>query len=64
LLVPLVVGGERFEAGTLLAEVRALDGEVRERLVARSPGFVIALPEVAHVAIGTSCATVAIPDEG
>jgi hypothetical protein len=37
---------------------------VRERLVARSPGFVIALPEVAHVAIGTSCATVAIPDEG
>lgn len=63
LLVPRLLPGEHFAAGTLLAELRGLDGELRERLLARSAGFVVALPEVAQVSIGTSAATVAVLDD-
>lgn len=62
-LVPVVSPGARFQRGAALAEVRSLDGEIRERLHAVDAGFVVALPEVAHVEIGTSCATLAVRDE-
>ncbi len=55
--------GGRFQRGAALAEVRGLDGEIRERLHAADAGFVVALPEVAHVEIGMSCATLAVRDE-
>lgn len=63
-LVPLVPPGAQLQRGAALAEVRSLEGEVRERLHAVDAGFVVALPEVAHVEIGTSCATLAVRDEG
>jgi uncharacterized protein len=62
-LVPVLPPGARFQRGAALAEVRSLDGEIRERLHAADAGFVVALPEVAHVEIGTSCATLAVKDE-
>jgi predicted deacylase len=62
-LVPLLAPGTSFNRGAALAEVRSLDGDVRERLHAGDSGFIVALPEVAHVEIGTSCATLAVKDE-
>lgn len=61
-LVPVLGPGARFQRGAALAEVRSLDGEIRERLHAADAGFVVALPEVTHVEIGTSCATLAVKE--
>jgi len=61
-LVPLVGPGQPYAQGAVLAEVRSLEGGVRERLHAAAEGFVVALPEVTHVEIGTACATLAVKE--
>lgn len=61
-LLPLCMPGQRFARHEPLAQVRALDGTVRETLRAAGPGWVVALPESCHVAIGASVATLAVPD--
>lgn len=62
-LVPLLVPGESFRRGHPLAEIRGLGGDVREVLRARTEGFVVALTERTHVAVGAATCTVAVPDE-
>ena len=59
-LVPRIKPGVLYDRGTVLAEVRSLEGAVRETLHAPAEGFVVALPEVTHVEIGASCATLAV----
>jgi predicted deacylase len=61
-LVPTRKPGVFFERGDTLAEVRTLEGDCLERLNARASGFVVALPELSHVPIGTPCATIAVRD--
>lgn len=61
-LVPILPVGASFERGTLLAEVRSLDGRVRESLIARFAGFVVAWPERAWVAVGTTSGTLGLRD--
>jgi predicted deacylase len=61
-LVPLQSPGSFFERGDILAEIRSLEGDCLERLRARVAGFVVALPELGHVSIGTPCATIAVRD--
>jgi len=61
-LVPLRSPGSHFERGDVLAEIRSLEGDCLERLNARVAGFVVALPELSHVPIGTPCATIAVRD--
>jgi predicted deacylase len=63
LLISLREPGDRFGTGEALAEVRGLDGAVRERLRAAQPGFVVAVPELTHAPAQTSCATIAVLDE-
>ena len=60
MLVPRIKPGVLYDRGTVLAEVRSLEGAVRETLHAPAEGFVVALPEVTHVEIGASCATLAV----
>ncbi len=60
LLLPALRCGSAFEAGDLLAVVRSLDGEELERLRAKVPGVIIALPEAARIEIGAACATLAV----
>ena len=62
-LVPLRGPGQVFAAGDALAEVRSLEGDVREVLRAGTDGFVVSLPEVARVDIGAATATLAVPEE-
>lgn len=62
-LVPKLPVGSAFERGSLLAEVRSLDGRVRESLIARFAGFVVAWPERAWVAVGTTSGTLGLKDE-
>lgn len=61
-LVPRLMAGEVFARGDVLAEVRSVDGELREALRAPDAGFVVALAEAAWVDIGTACATLAVKD--
>ena len=61
-LVPHVGAGADVVPGQPLAVVRALDGTVLETLYAQHRGFVVALPEVAHISPGVSCATLAVPE--
>ena len=62
-LEPRVLPGEVVAPGTVLAEVRSLDGRVEETLRASRDGFVVALPERAHVPVGLSAATLAVRDD-
>ncbi len=62
-LVPRRVAGEEFARGDILAEVRSVDGELREALRAADSGFVVALAEAAWVDVGTACATLAVRDD-
>lgn len=62
-LVPMLPVGSRFERGGLLAEVRSLDGRVRESLIARFAGFVVAWPERAWAPVGTTSGTLALLDD-
>ena len=61
-LVPRVRPGDRLQRGTPIAEVRTVGGEVLECLNARAQGFVVAMPERAHVVPGVACATLAVRD--
>jgi predicted deacylase len=63
LLVPLLPPGASFVRGQALVEVRGLAGELREVLRAPSEGWLVALPEVAQIAVGVACATLAVPEE-
>ncbi len=63
LLIPVLCPGESFVRGQPLAEIRGLAGEVREVLRAPGPGFVVALSERTHVAVGSATCTIAVPEE-
>lgn len=63
LLVPLVRPGQDYARGEVLAELRGLAGDLMERLVAPTAGFVVALPDRAWVTPGMVVATVAVADE-
>ncbi len=59
-LVPFVSPGERVGVGARLAEVRTIDGRVRETLTATDAGYVVSLAERAHIQAGVACATLAV----
>ena len=61
-LVPAVLPGQGLAPGSLIGEVCALDGTVRQRLLCTRPAFVVALPERAWVRPGQTCATLGIED--
>ena len=61
-LVPLIPPGQLFARGDAIAEVRALAGPVRERILARFDGFVVAWPERTLVSVGTTTGTLAMHD--
>lgn len=52
--------GERFTTGTVMAEIRTLEGRTLERIEARSNGYVISLPERTWVVPGVSAGTYAV----
>jgi uncharacterized protein len=62
LLFPMVLPGTRVVTGDILAELRSLSGEIKERLVATTPGFVLGLVEVSSVRAGTPCMVLAIAE--
>lgn len=62
-LQTLVEPGADVQPGQVLATVRALNGTMLEALRAERGGFVVALPEVAHVSSGVVCATLAVLDQ-
>jgi len=61
-LAPLLAPGAAFSRGQVLAEVRALDGRLREQITARFDGFVVAWPERGTVSVGATSATLALLD--
>jgi uncharacterized protein len=61
-LVPTRRPGETVLLGDSIAEIRTLEGDVREVLRAAEAGFVVAQPETAFVDVGTACATLAVRD--
>ena len=63
-LVPLVGPGDEVEAGEALAEVRRLDGELVERVLAAETCVVLALAERAWATPSLSFATLAVRDGG
>lgn len=58
----LIRPGQPFSRGTLLAEVRTLEGRTLERIEARHTGHVVSLPERTWVVPGVSAGTYAVPD--
>lgn len=64
LLIPLLSPGDSFTRGQPLVEVRGLGGDVREVLRAPSRGFMVALTERTHIALGAATCTIAVPEEG
>jgi len=62
LLVPLVAPGVAFERGQVLAEVRDISGEIRDRVRANHPGVVVSWAEGAWVARGATVGTLAWED--
>ncbi|MED5374024.1 MAG: succinylglutamate desuccinylase/aspartoacylase family protein [Myxococcota bacterium] len=63
LLVPKVLPGQSFRRGQLLAEVRSLEGRLRERLLATRQGAVISLPETGWALAGSAAGTYAVAEE-
>ena len=63
ILVPLVQPGGDFRRGESIGELRGLMGERRELLRAPSDGWIVALPEVTHAAVGQACATIAVAED-
>lgn len=61
-LVPVARPGDTLRAEAIVAEVRALDGGVLERLCAPRGGRVLSLVDRAWATAGLSCATLAVPD--
>lgn len=57
MFVPLVGPGERFQAGAQLAQIRQLDGEVIEKIIAGVDGIVIAWRDIAWVKPGAVVGT-------
>jgi len=60
--VPSMAPGAPFEAGEVLGQIRALDGEPRSLVTATARGRVISWAEGAWVEIGGSVGTVAVED--
>ena len=63
-LLPMIEPGVSFSRGDVIAEVRALDGRLREQITARFDGFVVAWPERGTVSVGATSGTLALLDAG
>jgi predicted deacylase len=61
-LTPLVRAGVRFGAGQAIAEVRAADGTLSQRIHADRRGFAMSWPDAAWVTAGSPVGTFAVPD--
>jgi predicted deacylase len=60
--IPHIRPGDALDQGDLIGVICALDGRLRQRIVAQKPCFVVSLTERSWVRPGQTCATLGIAD--